>query len=488
MIKIKQSKRNFEYDIQALTRAFYPKEEIILNSEDNKEAQLYIEIELQEKEIIIFFYLNKDKTFKETASADWTQKSEYRNILKRLLYKGYKEITKKELLWGTLTGVRPTKLVLEKLEKEESEEVIRHYMKETFFCSEEKIDTSIQIAKRELQLLKDIDYKNGYSLYIGIPFCPSKCLYCSFPSFPLRECQNQVKPYLDALSKEIDYAATCFYDKKLISIYIGGGTPTSLDAEQLQWLLQKVRKSFRFTDIKEFTVEAGRPDSLTEEKLRIIKEQNVTRISINPQSMKQATLDLIGRKHTIEQVYQTFAMARKVGHDNINMDLIIGLPTETKEDVKETLNKIKEILPDSLTMHTLALKRASNLTIYQEKYDPIVPIGIKEMFDEATNFAKLQGYHPYYLYRQKKMTENLENIGFAKKGKEGIYNILIMEEKHTILALGAGAASKFVFQDGTGLERVENVKNIKDYIERIEEMIQRKKDFLKRGKDILFSR
>jgi len=387
-------------------------------------------------------------------------------------------ISKKELPWGTLTGIRPTKLVYEMLDRGTDEAVIHDIMKKEYLCSGEKTDLSIDIAKRERKLLHDMDYKNGYSLYIGIPFCPSTCLYCSFPSFSAVRFADRIESYLEALEKEIRYGATCFPGKKLTCVYLGGGTPTSLTAGQLDRLLGLIRQQFDFTNVMEFCVEAGRPDSITKEKLDVLKKWGVNRISINPQSMQQKTLDLIGRRHTVEQIEEAFALARQTGFDNINMDIIIGLPGETPEDVEDTLYKIGMLDPDSLTVHTLAIKRAARLNAEKENFYNLQPVDVPRMQKISMDFAKKNGYLPYYLYRQKNMADNLENIGYARAGKEGLYNILIMEEKQTILALGAGALSKFVFYDENRIERVENVKNLNDYINRIDEMIARKREFL----------
>ena len=297
-------------------------------------------------------------------------------------------------------------------------------------------------------------------------------------SYPLERFGKFTDVYLDALTKEIEYLGTCMPGKKLQTIYIGGGTPTALSAEQLERLLTTVRKFLPMEDCIEFTVEAGRPDSITERKLRILKEQGVTRISINPQTMQQRTLDLIGRRHTVQQIVDAMHMARELGHDNINMDIIIGLTGECPDDVRDTLAQIAKLQPDSLTVHTLARKRAARLTTQREDYEGMEAQGVTEMLAESIRFCREQEYLPYYLYRQKNMAENLENVGYARYGREGIYNILIMEEKQTILAAGAGAMSKFVFYDEDRIERVENVKSLTDYIDRIDEMIERKRSFL----------
>ena len=280
--------------------------------------------------------------------------------------------------------------------------------------------------------------------------------------------------YLDSIEKEIDYVAEAFKDKKLNTIYIGGGTPTTLEPDQLERLLSKIENSFNLSFLQEWTVEAGRPDSITREKLQTIKHHPVTRISINPQTMKDATLELIGRRHTVQQVKDAFLLAREEGFDNINMDIIVGLPDETKEDVMHTLEEIKALGPDNLTVHSLAIKRAARLNTQKEDYAGRKSLNSESTMELTQDMAEKMGMKPYYLYRQKNMTGNMENVGYAKPGKEGIYNILIMEEMQTIVALGAGAITKAVYPNGR-IERCENVKDIKTYLEKTDEMIERKK-------------
>jgi oxygen-independent coproporphyrinogen-3 oxidase len=353
-------------------------------------------------------------------------------------------------------------------------------MKDTYLASDEKIALSIEIAKRERELLSHLDYENGYSLYIGIPFCPSTCLYCSFTSYPLASWRTQVDAYLDALEKEIDFAAEQCRDRKLNSIYIGGGTPTTLEPYQLDRLIKKIRSSFDLKDCLEFTVEAGRPDSITEEKFRVLREHGISRISINPQTMKQETLDLIGRHHTVEQTVESFRLARRLGFSNINMDLIMGLPEEDIEDVRHTMEVLTELSPDNITIHSLAIKRAARLNIYKDRYEQMQMVNTQAHMDLCEAYCRQMGLTPYYLYRQKGMAGNLENVGYARAGMAGVYNILIMEEKQTIVACGAGATTKRVFSelnsDGTHrIERCENVKDVAQYMSRIDEMIERKR-------------
>ena len=285
---------------------------------------------------------------------------------------------------------------------------------------------------------------------------------------------DRVDAYLDSIEKEIEYVAEAFKDKKLNTIYIGGGTPTTLEPDQLERLLSKIENSFNLSFLQEWTVEAGRPDSITREKLKTIKCHPVTRISINPQTMKDETLELIGRRHTVLQVKDAFLLAREEGFDNINMDIIVGLPQETKEDVENTLEEIKKLGPDNLTVHSLAIKRAARLNTQKEEYAGMKSVNSESTMELTQDAAEEMGMKPYYLYRQKNMTGNMENVGYAKPGKEGIYNILIMEEMQTIVALGAGAITKAVYPNGR-IERCENVKDIKTYLEKTDEMIERKK-------------
>lgn len=495
MIDIILSDRAFENDIYPLIKAFYPDEtvktycaDLYEPLSDRKEAEVYLAIYIDfMPDCVNIDIKNEDSHIanKKLEISKDEPKSVYKNSVKRLLYGMLAEVTGKSLPWGILTGIRPTKLVYEMLEEEADEESIYSKMRSEYLCSDDKTAMSISIARRELELLRSMDYHGGYSLYIGIPFCPTTCLYCSFTSYSISRFASLVDDYLLALEKEIKYAASCFPDKKLTTVYFGGGTPTTLTAFQLDRLLGLVKTNFDFEPVLEFCVEAGRPDSITEDKLKVLKKWGVDRISINPQSMQQKTLDIIGRQHTVEDVKKAFKMARDNGHDNINMDIILGLPGENLQDVVDTLEQIRQLNPDSLTVHTLALKRAARLNTEKESYKDLKATDVSSMLDYSIEYARENSYLPYYLYRQKNMAENLENIGYARYGKEGLYNILIMEEKQTILALGAGGMSKFVFHDENRLERVDNVKSVTDYIGRIDEMIEKKRKFLEANADKL---
>ena len=359
MITVNLNRTEFEYDIHSLLKAFFPKEDVEIyytkeahaeeknvactnhSAENETESASHLSITYADKQISITCTLENQKPAECTFAVDFADRAETKNALKENLYHLLEEVTGQSLPWGTLTGIRPTKIPMQLLDEGKTKEEVASYMKKTYLASDEKVDLSIAIAERERALLSQLDYKNGYSLYIGIPFCPSTCLYCSFTSYPLATWKKQVDAYLDALEKEIDYVAAKNYHKKLNSIYIGGGTPTTLEPYQLDRLIRKIRCSFDLSSCIEFTVEAGRPDSITKEKLQVLRNNGISRISINPQTMKQETLDIIGRHHTVEQTIESFKLARSLGFDNINMDLIMGLPEEDLEDVRHTMEVLK---------------------------------------------------------------------------------------------------------------------------------------------------
>ncbi len=481
MIAVQLNRADFEYDIHSLVKAFFPSEEVSVGTaakETKEEISFHIVTDYLEDAIDIRFLPGKKtagkQTLRQVIEVDFSNRKETKNRLKRAYYQMLCEYTGRTLPWGSLTGIRPVRIPLTFLEEGKDEAFIRRYMKETYLASEEKISLSIDVAKRELALLRGIDYEKGYSLYIGIPFCPGTCLYCSFPSYPVKAWEARVEDYLSALEKEMDFAAAYFRDRRLNAVYIGGGTPTTLSAGQLRRLTGKIRASFDLSHCLEFTVEAGRPDSITKDRLLALREAGVTRISINPQTMNEATLKIIGRHHTPAQTQESFWLARELGFDNINMDLIVGLPNETLSDVEATVQKIAALHPDNLTVHSLALKRAARLSMFREEYQDLTFENTDETIALTADYAKRMGMEPYYLYRQKNMAGNFENVGYAKPGKAGIYNVLIMEEKQDIVALGAGAITKFVFERGKKARRVENVKDLASYLNRTDEMIQKK--------------
>lgn len=487
MITVQLNKANFEYDIHSLVKAFYPEHDVLVKAakrDEFPESIFHLCVAYHEDggSIAFSFYRQENPggesdipVLSGATQVDFSDRRETKNRLKQKLYGLLAEFSGKTLPWGTLTGIRPTKIPMVMLEDGKSEGEIRDFMKDTYFATDEKINLSMDVAKRELELLKKIDYEHGYSLYIGIPFCPSTCLYCSFTSYPLGKWASRMDEYLDALEKEIDFTANTCKNKYLNSVYIGGGTPTTLTPGQLDRLITKLENSFDFSHLLEFTVEAGRPDSITREKLEVLRKHQISRISINPQTMKEETLKLIGRQHTVQQTIDCFLLARKLGFDNINMDLIVGLPEETIDDVCRTMEELARLKPDNITIHSLAVKRAARLRMQRENYEHLHMENTWETIALTADYCRRMGLEPYYLYRQKNMAGNFENVGYAAPGKAGVYNILIMEEKQTIMALGAGAMTKFVLDHGSRIERVENVKDVTNYLERIDEMIERKR-------------
>lgn len=515
MIEIACKKNKFTYNVYHITKAFFPSEEITQKVDEKQESLVELKLpggscfSLAPEEIrgelpgLAGAEAADARSGSGEKAADARSDSgekaadavpfagteeelaqaEKRAVTRRV-YRFLCEASGSELAWGTLTGVRPTKLAMQMLEEGKSREEITGFLKSEYFVTEKKAGLGYEIACREKELLGKLDCRGGFSLYAGIPFCPSVCSYCSFSSSPISVWKDRVDSYLDALVKEIRAIGRMAQGRYPDTVYIGGGTPTTLEPEQLRRLLTEITENFDLSHTVEFTVEAGRPDSITEEKLSVLKEFPVTRISINPQTMQQKTLDLVGRKHTVEDIRTAYTMARRLGFDNINMDLIAGLPGEDAADMADTLSQIEAMHPDSLTVHSLAIKRAAKFG--QEGRTMDLHSEISQMVDAAAKSAERMGLKPYYLYRQKNIAGNFENVGYAELDKAGIYNILIMEEKQTILAAGAGASTKILLDTPIRTEKgkeidlvhVENVKNITEYIDRIDEMIERKEEWL----------
>ncbi|GHU83387.1 coproporphyrinogen III oxidase [Clostridia bacterium] len=471
----------YHYEIENLTRVFFPNSKLkiikefcgepekpfILTSVDESDdiSNIKVKIELYDFSKELQLQLSNKIT-------DFTNTCE--RAMAQLLFNLLQEYTGLTPPWGILTGVRPIKLFRSLCESQGLEET-KKYLTEELFVTPEKTNLAAITEANERAILS-VSKPQSYSLYVSIPFCPSRCSYCSFVSQSIEKAQKLIEPYVELLCKELAHTAKIAADLhlQLETVYIGGGTPTTLSALQLKKLIESINLHYPMKNCKEFTVEAGRPDTITTEKLKAILDGGADRISINPQTLNDGILEAIGRNHTAAETITAFNLAREVGFKHINMDLIAGLPRESVQSFENTLHKIIELNPESITLHTLAMKKASALTeqgmsLYRKDAE-----NTSKMHSICNNRLEQNGYRPYYLYRQSRMVGNLENIGYAKKGKDGLYNVFVMDETHTILGCGAGAVTKLKNPYTGYLERIFNYKYPYEYINGFMEILTRK--------------
>ena len=462
---------NFHFELENLTRLFFPNEKITVIRDFSEPQPPYIYTEVSDKITISVNIGSFNKS--ETAVKKLTD-DDNELVSAQLLYKLLCDFTGLTQPWGILTGVRPVKLLRRLAEESNEEQAVKKFEKD-FFVSNEKIALSRETEHNERKIL-ELSKPESFSLYVGIPFCPSRCSYCSFVMASIERAEKLIEPYTKLLCEEIKQTAE-IADKlglRLETVYFGGGTPTTLSAEQLDTVLRTVNKSFDMSTCREFTVEAGRPDTIDIAKLFALKENKVDRISINPQTVNDEVLKTIGRKHTAQQFFDAFELARKCGFDNINTDLIAGLPTDTPESFKNSLDSIVRLNAECITVHTLCMKRASRLTTEGVTLDLQQARDAREMLAYTQNILGQNEYIPYYMYRQSRMVGNLENVGWSKKGFESLYNVYVMDETHTILACGSGGVTKLKRNNPDYLERIFNFKYPYEYIDRFDELIQRK--------------
>ncbi|MGL5822142.1 MAG: coproporphyrinogen III oxidase [Sarcina sp.] len=483
-INIKLNDENYRYHIYQMFNIFYTFDDIKINN-DEKEYNYEVEI----GEILEDANSASSKNFINRMRVSNFEKEELYDLplentvqaIKRSIFLFLTDVLGKVYPWGTLVGIRPSKIASDMILKGKSDQEIISYFKDYYLASEQKAKLCIKIARRELSYMN----KNNktIAIYLGMAFCPTRCLYCSFTANPIGSAKKGiVELYIEAMKKEIKAITKYIEENELIvdNVYFGGGTPTAVNNEQFESLMNEIYNSFvKDKDLIEFTVECGRPDSITEEKLLTMKKYEVSRISINPQSMNDNTLKSIGRGHLSDSVIDKFNLARKLEFDNINMDIIIGLPNEGIENVRYTVEEIKKLNPDSLTVHGLSIKRASKLyenLVLKKSVKIAEQNELNEMYEASSNLAKDLGMEPYYMYRQKNMVGNMENVGYSKEHLECYYNIQMIEDTQTIIAIGADAVSKVVYiEEGKGrIERFANVKDVKEYINRAEEMIEGK--------------
>lgn len=462
---------NFHFELENLTRLFFPNEKITVIRDFSEPQPPCIYTEVSDKITISVNIGSFNKS--ETAVKKLTD-DDNELVSAQLLYKLLCDFTGLTQPWGILTGVRPVKLLRRLAEESSEEQAVKKFEKD-FFVSNEKIALSRETEHNERKIL-ELSKPESFSLYVGIPFCPSRCSYCSFVMASIERAEKLIEPYTKLLCEEIKRTAEIAnkLGLRLETVYFGGGTPTTLSAEQLDTVLRTVNNSFDMSTCREFTVEAGRPDTIDIAKLFALKENKVDRISINPQTVNDEVLKTIGRKHTAQQFFDAFELARKCGFDNINTDLIAGLPTDTPESFKNSLDSIVRLNAECITVHTLCMKRASRLTTEGVTLDLQQARDAREMLAYTQNVLGQNEYIPYYMYRQSRMVGNLENVGWSKRGFESLYNVYVMDETHTILACGSGGVTKLKRNNPDYLERIFNFKYPYEYIDRFDELIQRK--------------
>ena len=469
----------FDYEMEKLIRLFLPFEKILVfHTEENDDNVAVCKVYKQDDDIIAHVKLKLQDDVAECSavvdkSIEDTRK-ETQHELGRQLFYCFEKLTGYRPNWGILTGVRPAKLFSRYCE-EYSKEYAEEFFENKFLVNESKLDLCKKTVKSEEEIVS-LSQDNSFSLYLSIPFCPTRCSYCSFVSHSIERAKDIIPQYVDLLCRELEITADIAkkLNLRLETVYMGGGTPTTLSAEQLDRVLRTVRENFDMSTVREFTVEAGRPDTIDVDKLYAIKNNGVTRISINPQTMNDDVLKCIGRNHTAKETVEAFELARKVGFHNINMDLIAGLPSDTFESFKDTIDQILKLDPESVTVHSLSMKRASTLNT-TGKHDEIKAGNIAaKMVNYSRQVFERNGIVPYYMYRQSKTVGNLENVGYAKKGYEGLYNVYIMDETHTILACGASAVTKLKDNTKKNIKRIFNFKYPYEYISGFDELILRK--------------
>ncbi|MCM3567911.1 coproporphyrinogen III oxidase [Neobacillus mesonae] len=466
----------FNRPLQLIANLFFEESQIVQSFEQAADLQIQFELQAAEKSIFAAAELKDGNGAIHSAEyqKEWlpfdTDKEQFKQVKNAVSHvyvtvlQDFTGITQK---WGILTGVRPTKLLHKKVQEGIPMETAHQQLKADYLITDEKIELMQQIVNRQLSVIPDLySLRKEVSIYIGIPFCPTKCAYCTFPAYAINGRQGSVDSFLGGLHYEMRKIGAWLKEKgiRITTVYFGGGTPTSITAEEMDMLYEEMYASFPDVEhIREVTVEAGRPDTITPEKLEVLKKWNIDRISINPQSYTQETLKAIGRHHTVEETIDKFHLARSAGMNNINMDLIIGLPGEGTEELTHSLDETEKLMPESLTVHTLSFKRASEMTKNRDRYKVADRKEVEKMMNLAQEWTASHGYVSYYLYRQKNILGNLENVGYSLPNQESIYNIMIMEEQQTIIGLGCGASSKFIDPVSGKITHFANPKDPKSY-------------------------
>lgn len=462
---------SFKYEIEAILKLFFNTARFSFISDRSCETEdSFVIAEIRDNKLIAEVRLSGSNIVSDSAPAGTDDENEFN--LCRMLYHILCQKTGIIPPWGMMTGIRPVKKVIELMRQGLSKEEISQRLSSKYEISPSKLDIAYETAVNQLPILDKID-SSAVSLYVSIPFCPTRCSYCSFVSHSMDSAIKLMPDYIDALCRELIIISNIVRETntKIDTIYFGGGTPTSISASDLRKIMETIADNFDLDNVREYSVEAGRPDTITEEKLRVIKDLGAQRISVNPQTLNDDVLKVIGRKHSGDDAVRAFELAKKIGFDNINTDLIAGLPTESAESFRNTLDKMIELGPQSITVHTLTLKRAANLFEQIEN----IKNPAAEMVDYSIKKLMENDFLPYYMYRQKNTVDNLENIGYAKKGFECYYNIFIMDETQTILGAGCAASTKLVYPNGK-LTRIHNYKFPYEYIRRFDQLMTKKEE------------
>ncbi|WP_373886075.1 coproporphyrinogen III oxidase [Cytobacillus gottheilii] len=481
----------FHRPLRLIANLFFEESDIVMdNEEENADANIMFELSMDTAVQVTVKLKDQNGVsysaqYERILEADLTEKEQFKQLKHAVSYvylTVLQDWTGVRQKWGILTGIRPTKLLHRHMQNGSSPTAAHQQLKEDYLITDEKIELMQRIVDRQLAVVPDLyNLQKEVSIYIGIPFCPTKCAYCTFPAYAINGRQGSVDSFLGGLHFEIRKIGEWLQEKnvKITTVYYGGGTPTSISAEEMDMLYEEMYTSFPDVEnIREITVEAGRPDTITTAKLDILKKWNIDRISINPQSYTQETLKAIGRHHSVEETIEKYHLAKNMGMNNINMDLIIGLPGEGIKEFSHSLDETEKLMPESLTVHTLSFKRASEMTRNKAKYKVAERDEVEKMMEMAEKWTVKKGYEPYYLYRQKNILGNLENVGYALPDQESIYNIMIMEELQTIIGIGCGAASKFIDPQSGKITHFANPKDPKTYNESFEAYTQEKIDIL----------
>lgn len=467
---IKNINHDASYHTEKIAVMFFPLEKLKTNGDDN------VVIETKKENNLLSVKVKAYSRFLEK-TYELKENDDVTHSLSILLYDTLSELTGYSLPWGILYGVRPARLMHATVEKYGVDGAVQKFLDDK--VEQKKIDLALSVMERENKIIA-LSRDNSFSLYVSIPFCPSRCSYCSFVSHSIANAKDLIQPYVELLCRELENVGKIAKNLglRLESIYFGGGTPTTLSAEQLDILLTVIERNFDLSTLREYTVEAGRPDTVTEAKLNTLMSHNVERISINPQTFSDDVLKAIGRKHTCAQTVEAYELARKVGFKNINMDFIAGLNSDTPESFKMSIDKAISLAPESITVHNLALKSAAFLCIENEFFDLTERSNAAKMVDYSYNTLLENGYNPYYMYRQSKSLGNLENVGYAKDGFDCLYNVFMMDETHTVLAAGAGAVTKLKDPKTAHIERIYNYKYPYEYLNNFDEVLSRKKGII----------